>query len=80
MEHLATTRWESLAVPESLYSEHWPLAYEAVRRGWLISEYGDYIAADDFFGRLLEHDVSFYDAPEDSGVDFVTLDWGTYTL
>ena len=38
-----------------LYSENWLLAYEALRKGWLNSVDGtDYIAADDFFGRIAD--------------------------
>jgi len=47
---------------ENLYSEHWPLAYEAYEQGWLPSQDGsDYIAADGLFSILRNHGVRFYD-------------------
>jgi hypothetical protein len=74
-----TARWESLMTEENLYTEFWILAYEAVRRGWLPSSEGAYLDADAFFGVLTANDVSFYEPPANSGVDYVTLPTGGYS-
>jgi|SRR5271166_3499343 len=57
------TAWENAMIPESLYSERWLLAYEALEQGWLPSKGGaDYVAADPLFSILRRHNVRFYDA------------------
>jgi hypothetical protein len=78
-DHLETETWEGLMTPENLYSEHWPLAYEAARKGWLWHTNGDYVAEDPFFGQLCVEKVSFYRPPADSGVDYVTLGSSDYS-
>lgn len=48
---------------DSLYDEHWLLAYEANIKGWLPSAGGvDHVAADVNFGFLKANQVYFYDA------------------
>jgi hypothetical protein len=59
---LDSSLWAQHMRSEHLYSENWLLAYEAVRKGWLNSVDGtDYIAGDDFFGRIADLEVEFYD-------------------
>ncbi len=45
----------------SLYTEHWLLAYEAFEHGWLTRK-TDYVAADPIFSILQKHGVRFYDS------------------
>jgi hypothetical protein len=62
MPNMAFPLWESRMSPDSLYSEHWLLAFEALRKGWLPSLNGNnYIAADPFFSILESNNVEFYD-------------------
>ena len=50
---LDTSRWKVEMTANGLYGKHWPLAYEALRRGWLTSAEGtDYIAQDDCYSFL----------------------------
>jgi hypothetical protein len=72
------SRWSDVMTADNLYSEFWILVYEAARRGWVTSDEGDILSADPFFGVLAANDVSFYEPPEDSGVDYVTLPRTTY--
>jgi hypothetical protein len=54
--------WSSYMNGESLYGEHWLLAYEANVKGWLPSQAGgDHVSADSNFGFLKAARVSFYD-------------------
>jgi hypothetical protein len=54
--------WSQHMQAGHLYSENWLVAYEALKKGWLPSGNGkDYVAADDFFGRLSAKGVEFYD-------------------
>jgi hypothetical protein len=54
--------WAQHMQAAHLYSENWLLAYEAFRKAWLPPLDGsDYIATDDFFGRLADLGVEFYD-------------------
>ncbi|MBU5347916.1 RNA-directed DNA polymerase [Paenibacillus lautus] len=54
--------WNSLMKAENLYTQHWLLAYEAMRKGWLRTVSGrDYTQNDDFFSLLSDNNVSFYD-------------------
>lgn len=67
---LDKTFWTESMSGESLYSQHWLLAYEANIKGWLTPLNGnDYIGADSFFTILRAHDVSFYnvEAMEEEG-------------
>lgn len=58
---LNTTIWESLMVAETLYSEHWLLAYEANIKNWLPNKNNiDFVKNDINFGFLKENGVSFY--------------------
>jgi hypothetical protein len=62
MPGMAFPLWESRMSPDGLYSEHWLLAFEALRKGWLPSLNGNnYIAADPFFSILENNNVEFYD-------------------
>jgi len=65
--------WKALMTGGSLYAEHWLVAYEAAKKGWLPMLDKDYISSDPFFGALALNDVSFYKELEGSGVDYVTL-------
>lgn len=59
---LKTTAWEQLMVEQSLRSEHWLLAYEALEHGWLPSRTSaDYVGADPIFSHLRVNKVRFYD-------------------
>ena len=54
--------WRAHLNVDGLYGEHWLLAYEAQKKGWLkpkrgISKYD----GDPFFTELAAHDVSFYE-------------------
>jgi hypothetical protein len=68
--------WKSLMTADSLYSENWLLAYEALAQGWLAPANGiDYVASDPYFSILHAHGVRFFDnaddieVPEDNGYD-----------
>jgi hypothetical protein len=62
MPNAALSLWESRMSPDNLYTEHWLLAFEALRKGWLPSLNGNnYIAADPFFSILENNNVEFYD-------------------
>lgn len=53
--------WQSLMTAAELKTSNWPLAYEALIRGWLPSVIGvDYIAADDGYNYLKGKGVHFY--------------------
>jgi hypothetical protein len=71
--------WREHMQASHLYSENWLLAYEALIKGWLPSKDNtDYVKADDFFGKLSQYDVQFYDTDNrDSAVD---SDWLTAYL
>lgn len=71
-QKVANDKWEALMIPESLYTEHWILAYEAAYQQWLKAK-RDYLLDDVFFGRLASNGVSFYGRPPDSGVNYVSL-------
>lgn len=75
---LDTSRWEALMLSESLYDEYWILAYEAAYREWLPTASGNYLNDDPFFSTLAKNNVSFYDVPEDSGVEYITFSTGGY--
>lgn len=57
------TYWTSLMTAESLYDEHWLLAYEANIKGWLPSAVAgkDHVNDDDNFSYLKAAGVFFYD-------------------
>ncbi len=56
---LDTAAWAALAaLPNALEDEHWLLAYEANRKGWLQCAA---VATDGFFSQLEQHRISFYD-------------------
>jgi hypothetical protein len=67
---LDTTRWETAMRADSLYSEHWLLAYEAAVRGWLPED--GYLGADPFFSELADRSVTFYSPPDDSGAEWIS--------
>jgi hypothetical protein len=71
--------WRQHMEASHLYSENWPIAYEALIKGWMPSKDGaDYVAGDDFFGFLAKLGVKFYDT---SVVDPATeTDWLTEYL
>ena len=75
---VSSARWESFMTAENLYTEFWIFAYEATRRGWVPSDHDEYLGSDSFFGVLAANGVSFYEPPENSGVDYVTLPTGPY--
>lgn len=59
---LDKTLWLAYMNQQSLYEEHWLLAYEANVKGWLPSQGGgDHVAGDVNFGFLKAAGVSFYD-------------------
>jgi hypothetical protein len=54
--------WASRMNAANLYSDHWLLAYEAQRKGWLQHVNGtNYVVNDPFFSLLAAAGVSFYD-------------------
>ncbi|WP_448871975.1 RNA-directed DNA polymerase [Desulfobulbus propionicus] len=58
---LDTSRWKVEMTARGLYGKHWPLAYEALRRGWLPSADGtDYIANDDCYSFLRDNGAGPY--------------------
>lgn len=68
--------WSKHMQADQLYSEYWPLAYEASVKGWLESVKGDdYVGDDDFFGILSHYGIQFYDSTtkEPAG----NIDWLT---
>lgn len=56
---LNTALWKSVLNKENLYSEHWLLAYEAKRNGWLKTA-DNYLDDDPFFSILKKKKVKFY--------------------
>jgi hypothetical protein len=71
-----TSVWKQHMNAEHLYSENWLLAYEAFMKGWLPSADGtDYVAADDFFGKLANWNVTFYDPNTETAA--TNSDWLT---
>jgi hypothetical protein len=59
---LDTSVWERFATKDHLYSEHWLLAYEAIKKGWINPRNSsDYLDKDPFFALLKKNDVEFYD-------------------
>ena len=53
--------WRGHANADSLYDDHWLLAYEAHEHSWLsTAKKSDYVATDPFFSLLQKHDVRFY--------------------
>ncbi len=56
------TAWSSYMNGDSLYEDHWLLAYEANVKGWLPSQAGrDHVSEDPSFQFLKSAGVSFYD-------------------
>lgn len=55
------THWTTLLTTDNLYNEHWLIAYETYRLGWLTVPV-DHVAADPFFKLLKDNDVAFYKA------------------
>jgi hypothetical protein len=54
--------WAAHMTTETLYDEHWLLAYEANFKGWLPSAGGvDHVSSDSNFGFLKTNGVHFYD-------------------
>jgi hypothetical protein len=73
---LNASLWASRMTAESLYSEHWLMAYEAYVKGWLPSVDGtDYVADDPFFSILQDGGVRFYreDEPWEDGYSDLAL-------
>lgn len=59
---LDDTVWSGYMNQESLYEDHWLLAYEANAQGWLPSQGGgDHVSGDPNFGFLKAAGVFFYD-------------------
>lgn len=59
---LDVSLWSGHMTTESLYDDHWLLAYEANKKGWLPSLTGtDHVDADDNFSFLKANGVQFYD-------------------
>jgi hypothetical protein len=56
---LDSREWQKLLTVENLYTEHWLLVYEALKKGWLTST-TDVVGSDLFFSLLRRHDVEFY--------------------
>jgi hypothetical protein len=57
-----TTAWGQLMTVDSLRTENWLLAYEALVHGWLPPRGGpDYLPEEPEFDVLRAHDVRFYD-------------------
>jgi hypothetical protein len=60
-ESAGFAKWRSHMQASDLYDNHWLVAYEAWEQGWLASTTAkDYIAEDEFFSILRQHDVRFY--------------------
>ncbi len=58
----AFSLWQSLMTAGELKTSNWPLAYEAMIKGWLPSATGvDYLSTDDGFKYLQAKNVHFYD-------------------
>lgn len=55
------THWTTLLTTDNLYNEHWLIAYEAYRLGWLTVPV-DHVSVDPFFKLLKDNDVAFYKA------------------
>ncbi|MYD99829.1 MAG: RNA-directed DNA polymerase [Alphaproteobacteria bacterium] len=52
--------WRAHMSPDGLESNMWLLAYEAQVKGWMRSQFGDYVSANLYFGELKRRQVSFY--------------------
>ncbi|MES2277688.1 MAG: RNA-directed DNA polymerase [Bacteroidota bacterium] len=53
------TGWERLLTANELYTEHWLIAYEGYRLGWLNNAI-DHVSTDPFFKLLKDNNVAFY--------------------
>jgi hypothetical protein len=63
---LDTNQWNDYLNKESLYGEHWLLAYEANVKKWLLPKDGhDYVSEDPNFNFLKENNVIFYEKSND---------------
>lgn len=56
---LDTKLWKTFLTKDNLYTEHWLLAYEAKRNGWLKTP-DSYLDTDPFFKILKDKKVKFY--------------------
>jgi len=72
-DELDTKVWEPALVAGNFYSENWLLTYEAARRGWLVGDAYNELLSEPFFSQLHAYDVSFFEAPAGSGVDYISL-------
>lgn len=63
IQNLNKTVWQQI-VDDSLelYGKNWLLAYEAVKKGWLIPTRTNHVNQDPFFSILMKNDVEFYDS------------------
>lgn len=65
LTNLDKTIWQKIIDgPDELYKKNWLLAYEAVKKGWLVPSTTNHIANDNFFGILLNNDVEFYNSDD----------------
>ena len=76
---LDVTNWEGLLRKENLYNEHWLVAYEVKKNGW-IETTEDYLAQDSFFRILSENNVSFYKSEKELDLSKVRVTTDTAYL
>ncbi|MDT3426440.1 hypothetical protein J2Z22_001966 [Paenibacillus forsythiae] len=60
---LDDTLWASYLSVDDLYGDHWLIAYEVVKKGWIPLPGGvNYLLNDAFFSSLFNNDVEFYNS------------------
>jgi Reverse transcriptase (RNA-dependent DNA polymerase) len=59
--HPNVTVIESTLTADALFSDQWLLAYEGVKKGWLVSPSPNLLQNNDFFKLLEDRDIEFYD-------------------
>lgn len=69
--------WETLAIKENLYTEHWLLAYEAKKKGWLSAKI-DYLDNDNFFKILKDNNIEFYKLDKELDLSDVKVSSGEF--
>jgi hypothetical protein len=63
--NLDKTVWQKIVdEPDEWYNKNWLLAYEAVKKGWLLPTQTNHIGNDTFFKILYNNNVEFYNSDD----------------
>lgn len=63
LSNLDKSNWQKIVDdPDELYNKNWLLAYEAVRKGWLLPSTKNHARNDQFFKILFNNNVEFYNS------------------